>query len=70
LLAASSTPLVVGGRAVTVTLSLGVADLALLREPTADALLAAADVATVQARRAGGERIVLYDPENEATQHT
>jgi len=67
---ASSTPLVVGGRALTVTLSLGIADLALLREPTADALLAAADVATVQARRAGGDRIVIYDPENEATQHT
>lgn len=49
------------------TLSLGVADLALLHEPAADALLKAAESALVIARRAGGDRVEIYDPENEPT---
>jgi len=50
-----------------VTLSLGVADLALLHEPTADALLKASESALAAARRAGGNRIEIYDPESEQT---
>lgn len=68
--AASATPLTVGDKTISITLSLGVADLALLREPTAEALAAAADTALELARRAGGNRVAIYDPENEATHHT
>ncbi len=50
-----------------ITLSIGVADLALLHEPTADALLKASESALVVARRAGGNRVEIYDPENEPT---
>ena len=53
--------------AMRLTLSLGVADLALLHEPNADALLRAAESALVVARRAGGDRVEIYDPENEPT---
>lgn len=49
------------------TLSLGVADLALLHEPTAEALIKAAESALTIARRAGGDRVEIYDPENEPT---
>ena len=70
ILAAAAAPLVIGDRSLAVTLSLGVADLALLREPSADALIAAAEAALQQARRAGGGRAAIYDPENEATRHT
>jgi phosphotransacetylase len=47
--------------------SLGVADLALLHEPTAQALIKAAESALVVARRAGGNHVEIYDPENEPT---
>ena len=50
-----------------ITVSLGVADLALLHEPTAQALLKAAETALVVARRAGGNHVEIYDPENEPT---
>jgi diguanylate cyclase (GGDEF)-like protein len=56
-----------GGRPLRLTLSLGVADLALLHEPTAEALLKAAESALTIARRAGGDRLEIYDPENEPT---
>lgn len=52
---------------VSLTLSLGVADLALLHEPTAEALDKAAALALALARRAGGDRVEIYDPENEPT---
>lgn len=56
-----------GREPVTLTLSLGVADLALLHEPTAEALNKAAELALTLARRAGGNRVEIYDPENEPT---
>lgn len=56
-----------GGEPLRLTLSLGVADLALLHEPTAEALLKAAESALATARRAGGDRVEIYDPENEPT---
>lgn len=56
-----------GPASLRLTLSLGVADLALLHEPTADALLKAAESALIIARRADGDRVEIYDPENEPT---
>lgn len=56
-----------GAEPLRLTLSLGVADLALLHEPTAEALLKAAESALMIARRAGGDRVEIYDPENEPT---
>lgn len=50
-----------------ITLSLGVADLALLHEPTAEALLKASESALMVARRTGGNKVEVYDPENEPT---
>jgi two-component system cell cycle response regulator len=53
--------------ALQISVSLGVADLALLHEPTAAALIKAAESALVVARRSGGNRVEIYDPENEPT---
>ena len=64
-LAAHSFPTSAGPLQITV--SLGVADLALLHEPTAQALIKAAESALVVARRAGGNHVEIYDPENEPT---
>ncbi len=50
-----------------ITLSIGVADLALLHEPNADALLKASESALMVARRTGGNKVEVYDPENEPT---
>nr|WP_276599041.1 GGDEF domain-containing protein [Nannocystis sp. SCPEA4] len=58
---------VAGPESLRLTLSLGVADLALLHEPTADALIKAAESALTIARRTGGDRVEIYDPENEPT---
>lgn len=55
------------GGALHVTLSMGVADLAQLHEPTAEALTKAAESALAVARRHGGNRLEIYDPENEPT---
>jgi diguanylate cyclase (GGDEF)-like protein len=52
-----------------VTLSLGVADLGLLRQPTAEALVEAADTALFVAQRNGQNRVEIYDPEHEPTRH-
>ncbi len=56
-----------GGHVITV--SLGVADLGMLREPTAEALAEAADTALFVAKRSGRNRVEIYDPENEPTRH-
>lgn len=60
-------PFAAGRETVSLTLSMGVADLALLHEPTAEMLIKAADAALTIARRAGGNRVEIYDPENEPT---
>ena len=55
------------GRGQTVTVSLGVADLGMLVEPTAEALVEAADAALYVAKRNGRNRVEIYDPESEPT---
>ena len=57
------------GREHAITVSLGVADLGMLREPTAEALAEAADTALFVAKRNGQNRVEIYDPENEPTRH-
>jgi diguanylate cyclase (GGDEF)-like protein len=63
-------PFIVSGTRISITLSLGVADLGMLLEATADGLVSAAEMAMRQAERLGGGRVEIYDPENEATHHT
>jgi two-component system, cell cycle response regulator len=60
-------PFEVGGRKVTVTVSIGVADLGMLVEPKADALVEAATAALFVAKRNGKNRVEIYDPESEPT---
>ena len=50
-----------------VTVSLGVADLAMLNQPSAKALVEAADAALYVAKRNGRNRVEIYDPESEPT---
>lgn len=61
------TPFVVEHRSLPVTVSLGVADLTMLINPTADALIEAADAALYVAKRSGRARVEVYDPETEPT---
>jgi two-component system, cell cycle response regulator len=60
-------PFEVGGKSLTVTVSVGVADLGMLVEPKAEALVEAADAALYLAKRSGKNRVEIYDPENEPT---
>lgn len=55
------------GKELEVTVSVGVADLGMLVEPKADALIEAADAALYVAKRNGKNRVEIYDPENEPT---
>lgn len=60
-------PFEVGGKSLLVTVSVGVADLGMLVEPKAEALVEAADAALYLAKRSGKNRVEIYDPENEPT---
>lgn len=57
----------VNGREYPVTVSLGVADLAMLHQPSAKALVEAADAALFVAKREGRDRVEIFDPESEPT---
>jgi len=57
----------VDGKELEVTVSVGVADLAMLVEPKAEALIEATDAALYLAKRNGKNRVEIYDPENEPT---
>lgn len=57
----------VEGKELEVTVSVGVADLGMLVEPKADALVEASDAALYVAKRNGKNRVEIYDPENEPT---
>jgi diguanylate cyclase (GGDEF)-like protein len=63
----SGKPVDFEGNGLNVTVSLGVADLGMLPEPTAAALVQAADAALYVAKRNGRNRVEIYDPENEPT---
>ena len=63
----ASKPFEVGGKTLDVTVSVGVADLGMLVEPKAEALVEAADAALFVAKRNGKNRVEIYDPESEPT---
>jgi two-component system cell cycle response regulator len=60
-------PFEIGGKSLQVTVSVGVADLGMLVEPKAEALVEATDAALFLAKRSGKDRVEIYDPENEPT---
>lgn len=60
-------PFDLDGNKLEITVSVGVADLGMLVEPKAEALVEAADAALYVAKRAGKNRVEIYDPENEPT---
>src|SRR5690606_12002223 len=57
----------VDGRDFSITVSLGVADLAMLHQPSSKALVEAADTALFVAKRQGRDRVEIFDPESEPT---
>ncbi len=57
----------VEGKEHQLTVSLGVADLAMLHQPSAKALVEAADTALFVAKRQGQDRVEIFDPESEPT---
>lgn len=60
-------PFDIDGTSLEVSVSLGVADLAMLHQPSAKALVEAADAALYVAKRNGRDRVEIYDPESEPT---
>lgn len=60
----SATPFELGR---TVTVSVGVAELALLQHPGANALMEAAEIALSAAKDGGRNRVEVYDPSSEPT---
>jgi two-component system, cell cycle response regulator len=62
-----SNPFEIDDAKLELTVSLGVADLGMLVEPTAEALVEAADAALYVAKRNGRDRVEIYDPESEPT---
>jgi len=60
-------PFNVDGRDFSITVSLGVADLAMLHQPSSKALVEAADTALFVAKRQGRDRVEIFDPESEPT---
>ncbi len=60
-------PFDLDGRQLTVTVSLGVADLGMLVRPVAEELVEAADAALYVAKRNGRNRVEVFDPESEPT---
>jgi two-component system cell cycle response regulator len=60
-------PFEIAGKSLQVTVSVGVADLGMLVEPKAEALVEATDAALFLAKRSGKDRVEIYDPENEPT---
>jgi diguanylate cyclase (GGDEF)-like protein len=63
----SSAAFELDGKSYDVSVSVGVADLSMLREPSAKALVEAADAALYIAKRNGRARVEIYDPEVEPT---
>jgi two-component system, cell cycle response regulator len=64
---ASSRPFDIDGKSISITVSVGVADLGMLVEPKAEVLIEAADAALYVAKRNGKNRVEIYDPESEPT---
>jgi diguanylate cyclase (GGDEF)-like protein len=62
-----SKPLDLEDKTLELTVSLGVADLGMLVEPTAEALIEAADSALYVAKRNGKNRVEIFDPESDPT---
>jgi diguanylate cyclase (GGDEF)-like protein len=63
----SGAPFEADGKSLNVTVSLGVADLAMLHQPSSSALVKAADTALYVAKRQGRNRVEIFDPDNEPT---
>ncbi len=63
----TGTPFDIEGKTYEVTVSIGVSDLTMLREPSAKALVEAADAALYMAKRNGRGRVEIFDPEVEPT---
>ncbi|HFE47285.1 MAG TPA: diguanylate cyclase [Nannocystis exedens] len=68
--AVAGEPFIVNGERVSISLSLGIVDLGMLLEATADGLIVAAEAAVRQAQRQGRGGLAIFDPENDPTRHT
>ena len=63
----STRPFEIAGKRIEITVSVGVADLGMLVEPKAEALVEAADAALYVAKRNGKNRIEIFDPHSDPT---